>query len=130
MRLSRASLSTFASYSALSTAVFAPEYLLFLFLIHRTSLGYLAVTIVTYVFGVTLQYALVRHFVFAHTARALGSGYALFVAASCMGAGMVSILMVLFVEFFGMSYAIARLLAAAGAGFAVYLFNLHTTFKA
>lgn len=130
MNLSRASLMKLLHYSAWSTALFIPEYVIFLLLVEYTPLHYVMAAAGTFILGITLQYLLVRRFVFHDALRHWRSAYALFFVSSCAGAGLVALLMVVLVETVGIPHYIARVLAGASAGFLVYLFNLYATFKA
>ncbi len=130
MPFSKRSLVTFARYTLWSTILFIPEYMLFLMLLKYTPFHYVTITVGTFIFGITLQYTLIRHFVFADTLRGWQSGYALFVASSCVGAGLVALFMILLVEIVGIPHYIARVIAGAGAGYLVYLFNLYANFRA
>lgn len=129
MNFSRASLLKLLHYSAWSTALFVPEYAIYLVLVEYTKMHYVTAAVGTFVFGITLQYILVRHFVFKDTLRHWRSGYMLFFVSSCIGAGLVALLMVVLVESLGIPYYISRVLAGASAGFLIYLFNLNATFK-
>lgn len=126
--LSRESLLTFIRYSAWSIGLFIPEYVLFLLLVAYTPFHYVTITVGTFIFGITLQYAVVRHFVFSHTLRKWHSGFVLFATSATVGAGLVVLLMVVFVEILSIPQYIARVLAGAIAGYLVYLFNLYATF--
>jgi putative flippase GtrA len=128
--MSRASIITFLHYTAWSTALFIPEYALFLFLLKHTHIHYVTISVATFILGVTAQYMLVRRYVFAHAGRPWQSGYALFALSSLAGAGIVAFLMIMLVEDFGMPKYIARVIAGAGAGYLVYLFNRYATFAA
>ncbi len=130
MPFSRASIIRFLRYTAWSTSLFVPEYAFFLLLLKYTDLHYVAITVGTFLFGITLQYTLVRHFVFADTLRPWHSGYALFLLSSCVGAGFVALFMIALVEGAGIPPYIARVLAGAGAGYLVYLFNIYANFHA
>jgi putative flippase GtrA len=129
MALTSRSIKKFAQYTFWSTLLFIPEFALFILLDLYTPFHYVTITIGTFVFGITMQYALVRHFVFSESARHWHSGYALFFTSSCIGAGLVVLLMIVFVEMVGIPKYIARVLAGAAVGYLVYLFNLYATFK-
>ncbi len=129
MNITAQSIQRLARYTAWSTALFIPEYALFLLLDVYTPFHYVTITIGTFVFGVTLQYMLVRNFVFAESARHWQSGFALFFTSSCVGAGLVVLMMIVFVEMLGIPKYAARVFAGAIGGYLVYLFNLHATFK-
>jgi putative flippase GtrA len=124
------SILTLARYTLWSTALFIPEYILFLALLKYSPFHYVTITIGTFVFGITLQYALVRRFVFANAISRWQAGYALFVLSSCVGIGMVTLFMIVLVEIMGIPHYLARVIAGAGAGYLVYLFNVYSTFKA
>jgi putative flippase GtrA len=130
MPFSKRSILTFVHYTLWSTMLFIPEYILFLVLLKYTHIHYVAITVGTFMFGITLQYTLVRRFVFANTICRWQTGYALFVLSSCVGAGLIALFMVILVEVAGVPQYIARVIAGAGAGYLVYLFNVYSTFRA
>jgi len=129
MALSRTSLLKLLHYSAWSTALFVPEYALFLLLVEYTNIHYVTAAVGTFVIGITLQFMLVRRFVFKDTRKQWRSGYILFFISSCAGAGLVAFTMVVLVELLGVPYYISRVLAGVSAGFLVYLFNLYSTWR-
>lgn len=129
MPFSRASVVRLTRYTAWSITLFIPEYALFLLFLKYTDIHYVVLTVGTFLFGITLQYALVRRFVFTETHRGWHTGYALFVSSSIVGAGLVGLFMVGLVEGMEIPQYIARILAGMSAGYLVYLFNVYATFK-
>lgn len=84
---------------------------------------------VSFVIANTLHYALGRSWIFAGTARALHTGYALFLVNSGIGLAITLALFAIMVNVMGMNYILARVLVSVVAGLVMFLLNATLNFR-
>ncbi|HEV7121347.1 MAG TPA: GtrA family protein [Candidatus Paceibacterota bacterium] len=86
-------------------------------------------TPVAFLVAITINYFIIRRYVFKGTERAVHHGYALFAASAGAGALITTVGVVLLVSYAHLYYLIARLLIGVFTGVANYFFNLYLNFR-
>jgi putative flippase GtrA len=103
-------------------------FLLYLFVDHL-KINYAFATPMTFGLAITINYLLSRRFVFKGTLRSAHAGYGIFLTIALTGLGLVTGLMVLFVEVIHMNYVPARIIIAGIVGIWNYFMNLYVNFR-
>ncbi|MEZ5742186.1 MAG: GtrA family protein [Sphingomonadaceae bacterium] len=86
-------------------------------------------TATSFVTANTLHYLLGRLWIFAGSARRVGSGYLYFFANAAMGLAITIALFALFYDVAGMNYMLARIVGSVFAGLAMFASNALFNFK-
>ena len=89
---------------------------------------YLA-TAISFIMANSLHYVLGRLWIFAGSARAVGSGYLSFFVNAMIGLAVTMALFAVFYDLAGMHYLLARVIASLFAGLAMFVSNALFNFK-
>ena len=77
----------------------------------------------------SVHYALARGWIFPESARAVGTGYVIFLANAGLGMAITVSLYALLLDWTGMNYLVARVLVSVVAGLAMFLSNATLNFR-
>ena len=75
------------------------------------------------------HYELARGWIFPESARAVGTGYVIFLANAGLGMAITVSLYALLLDWTGMNYLVARVLVSVVAGLAMFLSNATLNFR-
>ena len=116
-------------YFAVSASTFALDMTLLTLLKNLTSIKVFILAGCTYFIAITLDYLLLRVFVYKNSIRSNYKGYFYFLIIALSGSGMVSIVMYYFVEVLGYYYLLVRPLFAIILGIWNYTLNTSLNFR-
>lgn len=119
----------FGKYATTGFLTFLLDLLLLFILIDLVSVYYILASVLSFMIATSLNYFLVRSYVFSQTERGIKSGYAIFLSMSGIGLFIVSIGMFVSVELLSVHYLIARGFVVAVVFLVNYFLNLHLNFK-
>lgn len=119
----------FIKYSFFGTSTFLIDLFLLFLLKEIFDIYYIIAAGISFIFAISLHYALVRGFVFTETRRHFESGYIIFIAIALSGLFLLSGLMFVMVDLLGIQYLIARVLISGIVGLWDYFLNSRFNFK-
>jgi putative flippase GtrA len=119
----------FSKYATTGFATFLLDIAILFVFIDLFDFYYLTVSTFSFIIATTLNYFLVRRFVFNKTRRRIHTGYFLFALLSLIGLAVVTGAMVLMVEYFAWHYILARAVAVSIVFGVNYIINLHFNFQ-
>ena len=116
-------------YASISLTTLTFDISLLSFLLYLTDLKVFFLSGVTFFIAVSLDYLLVRKFIFHSSKREMGMGYVYFLIIALSGSIIVSGLMYYSVEILGYYYLGARLIVAIFSGLWNYSWNVILNFR-
>ncbi len=115
-------------YFLAGASTFVFDFSLLVLLTESVGINYVISSAIAFVVSMTLNYSLVRVFVFKYSDRGIVAGYNIFILIAVVGLILVVGLMALFVEIFNWNYMISRIIIAFIVGLWNYLMNLRINF--
>lgn len=120
----------FARNTVASFFVFGLDVALLWALVEFVGVGYIPAATVAFLIAMTLHYVLSRIWIFQGTERGIARGYVYFMINTGVGLVITIGAFAALVEFTGIHYLIARVLASVAAGIVVFFLNAVFNFKA
>lgn len=118
----------FARNTAVSVLVFTISLTLMWVLVERVSIDQTAAAGFSFLVANTIHYTLGQSWIYRGTSRAVGKGYAFFLANALVGLVITLTVFSIFVEF-GLHYLWARVIASVFAGLAMFVLNAVLNFR-
>jgi putative flippase GtrA len=119
----------FGRHTVASTIAFALDLALLWSLVELIGMAHLPAAIIAFFVPMTLAYVLEREWVFPGTRRGVAKGYLYFAVNVGIGSLLMLATFWALMQFGGLHYLIARILASFVAGIAVFLLNGVFNFK-
>ena len=122
-------LRRFARYAGFGGFTFAFDLILLFVFTDVFGWNYALSAAVAFLFAVSINYLVVRNLVFPGSNRRISQTYPTFIAIALVGMSIVTGLIIIFVEYFGWHYLMARIVIAAIVGIWNYSMNLFFNFR-
>lgn len=119
----------FLFYSIFGTTAFLFDLALLYTFREIVAIPYWVAVPLAFVIATSLHYVLVRLFVFHDTTRSVHEGYFIFLLILCSNALLVTVLVVLLVEYAGVMLYLARTSVAGLVGILSFFFNSRYNFR-
>lgn len=120
----------FARNTVASFFVFALDVALLWCLVELGGFPYIPAAALAFLTAMTLHYVLSRVWIFRGTERGIATGYLYFMVNTGIGLVITIAVFAALIEFTGLYYLFARVLASVAAGIAVFFLNAFFNFKA
>lgn len=120
----------FARNTIASFFVFGIDVSLLWALVELAGIGYIPAATVAFLIAMSLHYVLARIWIFRGTERGIATGYFYFMVNTGVGLVVTIGVFAALIEWSGLHYLVARVLASVAAGILVFFLNAVFNFKA
>lgn len=114
----------------MSVGTFAIDLALLWLLVEHLGTAYIPAAALAFLIAISLNYVVSRLWVFRRSDRGLASGFFYFLVIAGIGLVTTLAVFVLLMEFAGLFYIVARVIASVVAGILVFALNAVLNFKA
>jgi len=119
----------FGRNTVASIGVFVVDLTILAILVELADLRYFYAAVIAFLIANSIHYVLARAWIFKRSGQGVGRGYAWFLVNAGVGLAVTMAVLITFVEFLGLHYVVARVIASVFAGIITFLLNAIFNFK-